>query len=353
MPRCRGRKREGAVREARRPCLQSLCDQLVCWIADNSQPLPGRRGERPDLGDFTRLLATGDERAAVAVQRLVGEREAQRHRGVVGLAFAPGFGEVALQELDVGHLVDDVPRTVLGEVLLEIGDHLRRRERVQLGHVLVRPGRLNLAEQALERLVIVRLDLERRVVGIGAETEAAKTTGKTATETAALIRLRSGSCARVGIGIGRLRRVTALPPGHRQPHHQHHEHDLDDQAQDRGQTAEAAEQATAEQHAEQAGAEEAGRKAAHEAAGAAEQAAARGRGSSRVHACARLGVGAVELRGRAWRRRGRGRSGIGARAARTGRAAAADARVGGRDDERCRQRKRQHDGERLEEIAGA
>ncbi|MGY3650678.1 hypothetical protein ACVWW2_005969 [Bradyrhizobium sp. LM4.3] len=184
---------------------------------------------------------------------------------------------------------------------------------------LVGPSGLDVAEQTLERLIVRRLDLERRVVGTKAEASAKTNAG---------VRIRSRAGTGIRVGIGSLRRVAALPPRHRQPHHDYHQHDLDDQAQDRGQAAKAAEQATAEQHAEQARAEEPGRKAAQEATAAAEQAAARRRGCGRIHACTGLGVGAIELRRRTRRGRGRRRGRIGPRAARTGRHAAADARVG-------------------------
>ena len=80
-------------------------------------------------------------------------------------------------------------------------------------------------------------------------------------------------------GIGRCRRMAALPPHHRQPHDQDDQADLQDQADDRRQAAEAGEHPAAEQHAEQAGAEEAGSEAAeHAHAGLVEEAAAGSRG---------------------------------------------------------------------------
>ena len=57
----------------------------------------------------------------------------------------------------------------------------------------------------------------------------------------------------------------ALPPRHRQPHHDDDQADLQEQAEDRRQTAEAGEHPAAEQHAEQAGAEEARGEAAEQA----------------------------------------------------------------------------------------
>ena len=119
---------------------------------------------------------------------------------------------------------------------------------MQFCNVLVRPGGLDIAEQALECLVVVGADFERRIVG--AEAEAAA-------KAAAVARLRPRTGAGISAGVGRLRRVAALPPGHCQPHHEHDEHDLDDQAQDRRQAAEATEQAATEQHAQKTCAEEA------------------------------------------------------------------------------------------------
>ena len=68
--------------------------------------------------------------------------------------------------------------------------------------------------------------------------------------------------------------MAALPPRHRQPHHDDDQADLQDQAEDRRQAAEAGEHPAAEQHAEQAGAEEArGEAAEHAHAGPVEEAA--------------------------------------------------------------------------------
>ncbi len=74
-----------------------------------------------------------------------------------------GFGEVALQQLDVGHLVDVVAGLVLLEILGEVGHHLGRRQRMQFGDVLVRPRGLDLTEQTLEGFIVSRLDFQRRL----------------------------------------------------------------------------------------------------------------------------------------------------------------------------------------------
>ena len=76
--------------------------------------------------------------------------------------------------------------------------------------------------------------------------------------------------------------MTALPPRHRHSNHDHDQADLQDQAEDRRQSAEPAEHSATEQHAEQAGAEEArGKAAEHAAAGAVEEAAGRAARRSR------------------------------------------------------------------------
>src|SRR3954469_6407171 len=69
--------------------------------------------ERPDLGDLPRLLPTFHEPPAGTIERGVDEREAKRHRRELGLALAPGFRQVALQELDAGDLVDHAAGAVL------------------------------------------------------------------------------------------------------------------------------------------------------------------------------------------------------------------------------------------------
>src|SRR5690606_23328331 len=74
--------------------------------------------------------------------------------------------------------------------------------------------------------------------------------------------------------IGRLRVVTALPPVEGQTSNEDDQHDLEDQAENRGEATHAGEEAAAEQHAEQAGAEEAGGQTAEQSA--TEQAGARG-----------------------------------------------------------------------------
>src|SRR5260370_873249 len=92
-----------------------------------------------------------------------------KHTREIMLARA-GIGEVALQQLDVGDLVDVVAGLVGLEILGEIRHHFRRRQRVQPGDIFVRPCGLDLAEQPLEGLVVARRDLERRSARSQSET---------------------------------------------------------------------------------------------------------------------------------------------------------------------------------------
>src|ERR1700737_3703244 len=83
--------------------------------------------EGPYLRRLGRRFAARDQPAGGAVEGLVDEREPHRDAGVVGIALAPGFREVTLQELDAGNLVDGVAGLVLGEIPGEVRHHLRRR----------------------------------------------------------------------------------------------------------------------------------------------------------------------------------------------------------------------------------
>src|SRR5438552_2939248 len=146
-------------------------------------------------------------------------------------------------------------------------------------------------------------------------------------------------------------RIATLPPRHCQPHHDDDQADLQQQADDRRQAAEAGEQTAAGQHAEQAGAKEAHGETAEHAphhSGPVEEAALVGRAGSRRGAhsgAARLGEGTVHGLRRARRRGGaRGRR-KGSRSPRTGTAATADAGVSLRDRDRQRERHGQDNGQ--------
>ena len=71
-----------------------------------------RAQEGPQLRHLFRAAAL-DDAAAGAIDHAVGQREAHRDGGVFVVALAPGFGQVALQKLDVGDLVDDAAAGVL------------------------------------------------------------------------------------------------------------------------------------------------------------------------------------------------------------------------------------------------
>src|SRR5882757_341646 len=161
-----------------------------------------RTQEGPDLGDLDRLLRALDDLAARTVERLVDQRKPHRDAGEICLAFAPGFREVALQQLGCRHLVDAVASAVVVEVTLEIRHHFRRRQAAQPSDILVRPRRLDLAEQPLERFVVGGLHLEWRAGAARAEPEAHAAAG----------RLRRTGIEAGGTGIGRLRPLAALPP---------------------------------------------------------------------------------------------------------------------------------------------
>ena len=137
--------------------------------------------------------------------------------------------------------------------------------------------------------------------------------------------------------------VAALPPGEQQPADQRDDADLQREAEERGQAAEAAGQAAAEQQADQAGAKQAGEHAAHEARTAHQAGGRRILRDTRTARNIRARIGRLRHgalhRPRGRRGRGRRRRAVGARAA----AAAADARarvgdVGCDHEERGRER---------------
>ena len=80
--------------------------------------------EGPDFGRLIRPAL--QHTAAVAIQRLVVERETHRDGGVIGVALAPSLGEIALLQLDVGDAVDHALAGIRGEFLREIGEEFGR-----------------------------------------------------------------------------------------------------------------------------------------------------------------------------------------------------------------------------------
>src|SRR6185437_13931651 len=85
--------------------------------------------EGPDLGGFGWLLAARDQPARIDVDIFVYHREAHRDAGIIGIALAPGFGEIALQQARVGDLVDLAAGAVLLHVVREERHHFGRRQR--------------------------------------------------------------------------------------------------------------------------------------------------------------------------------------------------------------------------------
>src|ERR1043166_2587735 len=105
------------------------------------QPLTTTRAaEGPELGRFRRLLL--DDAAGCPADHLVVERIAHRDGGVLVVALAPGFRQIALQQLDVGDLVDDAAAGVLRELLGEVRQHLRREVRAERAEVFPAAGGL-------------------------------------------------------------------------------------------------------------------------------------------------------------------------------------------------------------------
>src|ERR1700733_10025008 len=270
-----------------------------------------RPQEGPHFRNLGRLIAAVDNPTGGTIEGLVDQREPHRHAGKVGLAFPPGFREIALQQLDGGGLVDLTAGPVLVKIASEIRHHFGRGQCAQFADILVRPRRLNLAEQPLEGFVVAGRKLKRRAARSQAETRSR-----------AEARWRAG--ARTSTGIGGL--MAALPPRHRQPNHDDDQPDLQDQAEDRRESAKTTEHSAAEQHAEQTGAKEARGQTAKQAhAGPVEEPAARGRAQARA---ARLGEGAVERLCGTRRRRSARRRGKRSRSPGTRTDASADSGIG-------------------------
>ncbi len=130
------------------------------------------------------------------------------------------------------------------QLLLEVADHLRRREAAQGGDVLTAVGALDLVEVALERLEVVRLHLDRLRAGAARNAAAHRVhaAGHTAqaTRNAAhrRIRLLAGAGVRRVAGHGGLRALLpAAEEAHREHDHQREQADLKDQAEERGDAA--------------------------------------------------------------------------------------------------------------------
>src|SRR5215208_8089001 len=329
----RRHRRQAMKKAARRPFRCRVQEGLRGLLNRRDLPRPAVvAAEGPDLGDLLRLVPVAvDDASGGAVEGHVLEAVAHGDARIVGRAFAPGLGEVALDEAHIRDRVDRVVARVVVELLLEVARHLGRREVPQRRYVLAAIGRLDVVKRLLEGGVFLRTDAD--LVGALApdglrgrsahpDAEAAGAAGHRpgradATERRALI-----AAARAGAGEGRLRPGTAPEEAHREVDQAADERHLEQQAEDRGETAEAAEEAAPEQGAEKPGAEQSG----HEAGAEAELALRlglpdRSARTLRLDLAGRR-LGALDRRRRRRCGAGRGRRVEGARAARAEAAAA-------------------------------
>src|SRR5882757_11465431 len=98
---CSACKEKGAAERTAAPSSSSSGNPSVGLLDRREFPVAAASTrEGPDFGGLDRRVAAGDQTAGAALQRLVDQREAHRDARIVGLAFAPGFREVALQQLD-------------------------------------------------------------------------------------------------------------------------------------------------------------------------------------------------------------------------------------------------------------
>src|SRR6266852_2918934 len=108
--------------------------------------------EGPGLNDLLRPAL--DNPPTRTVDRGIVEGEPHRNSRIVGAALAPSFRKIALQQLDVGDAVHDAAARVLRQILGEIRHHFGRGTGSQHTEVLVAVRGLNVAEQALERIIV-------------------------------------------------------------------------------------------------------------------------------------------------------------------------------------------------------
>src|SRR5216684_8378063 len=99
------------------PVSSSLCRRSGLLDRREFPACAARPHEGPHFRCFRRRFAARDQPAGGALDGLVDQREPHRYAGIVGIALAPGFREVALQQLDVGDFVNVVAGLVLLEVL--------------------------------------------------------------------------------------------------------------------------------------------------------------------------------------------------------------------------------------------
>src|SRR5882757_103584 len=91
-------KQKAPRNEPRRLVAKSSCRRSGLLDRREFPVRPAWPHEGPYFGRLGGLLAAFDQTAGGALDGLVDQREPHRHTGVVGIAFAPGFREVALQQ---------------------------------------------------------------------------------------------------------------------------------------------------------------------------------------------------------------------------------------------------------------
>src|SRR5215210_2974461 len=145
------------------PCPGGLTPQGLRGLLDRRDlPRPAVvAAEGPHLGDLLRPVAVAvDDASGGAVEGHVLEAVAHGDARIVGRAFAPRLGEVALDEAHIRDLVDRVVARVVVELLLEVARHLGRREGPQRRHILAAIGGLDVVERLLEGGVFLRTDAD-------------------------------------------------------------------------------------------------------------------------------------------------------------------------------------------------
>ena len=93
-------------------------------------------------------------RPLFALDQTVLVREFHGHGRIVGAAFAPGFRQIALEQLHISDAIDEAATRVARQLLGEIGQHLGRDLRAQGREVFRRISRLDVAEQLFERIIV-------------------------------------------------------------------------------------------------------------------------------------------------------------------------------------------------------
>src|ERR1700722_20149128 len=124
-------------------------------------PAARRTNEGPQFGGRDVFGGAAVSDAARGVARHVDHREAHRHRRVFAVALAPGLRQVALEQMYVGDLVAHALAGLGGQLFGEVAQHFGCCQRSQRIQVLPAPDSLDVLQQPLELLVVLRADLDR------------------------------------------------------------------------------------------------------------------------------------------------------------------------------------------------